>query len=190
ILEYVGLEGKGNVEVSKYSHGMKKRLGLAQALLNNPDLLVLDEPTSGLDPEGMKRVTRIFRDFVVKQEGTIFLTSHQLEEVEQICSHMAIIDHGKSVVQDSVRKLLTETDLFTTEVKVDHPKRALDLLMDQSYVNKASLKNDRLNIHVSPEDRYKIIELLVNNNFKISGMIPRTSLKNYYLSLLNTNEER
>ena len=99
LLNLLGLYERRFDKVKTYSQGMKQRLGLAQALLPNPRLLVLDEPTTGLDPQGMHEI----RDFILKiaqeQNVTIFLSSHLLHEVELICSHIALIFNGKLATQ-------------------------------------------------------------------------------------------
>lgn len=104
LLEQVGIGDVAEKKVKGYSHGMKKRLSLAQALLHDPEYLIMDEPASGLDPQGM----RYFRDlirFLNGQGKTIFLSSHLLAEVEQLCEHVGIIDRGRIVAADSIANL-------------------------------------------------------------------------------------
>src|SRR5690349_13426084 len=108
VLEQVELSNRDNDKVKTYSLGMKQRLGIAAALLNNPQVIFLDEPTNGLDPQG----TVDMRNLILRlaQSGrTISLSSHQLHEIEQICSHVAIISQGKLVVQGSIKELLEGT---------------------------------------------------------------------------------
>lgn len=103
VIKLVGLERWSKVQISKFSRGMKQRLGLAQALLHNPSVLVLDEPSLGLDPRGVVE----FRD-IIKNAGqakTVFFASHQLVEVVQICSKVAIINEGKLLAFDSIAEL-------------------------------------------------------------------------------------
>lgn len=185
VLEIVGLAERGRDKVSDYSHGMMQRLGIAQALLAKPDLIILDEPTSGLDPAGIKEI----RDLIVtlsKDLGiTIFLSSHILHEIEQVCTHMAIIDQGRLVVQGDVHELLRETDFYVTEVIVDDPQRARTVLESESWIEKVSLDKDILKVRISGENRPQLTEFLVRNRFAVNAVIPRTSLEDYYLTLLN-----
>ena len=104
ILGQVGIGDVARKKVKTYSHGMKKRLALAQSLLHDPELLIMDEPASGLDPQGM----RYFRDLIRFLNGkgkTVFLSSHLLSEVEQLCEHVGIIDRGRIVAADSIANL-------------------------------------------------------------------------------------
>lgn len=119
ILELVGLEKRYKSKVKTFSHGMKQRLGIAQALLHDPDLIILDEPTTGLDPQGMKEI----RDLIIhlsKDRGkTIFLSSHILPEVELVANRMIIISKGTTKVEGTVSDLLNSDKLKVT-VQVDN----------------------------------------------------------------------
>jgi ABC-2 type transport system ATP-binding protein len=104
LLELVGLEGRGGDLVSTYSKGMQQRLGLAQALLNEPKLVILDEPSLGLDPVGMVEVRDIIKK-LSKTDVTVFLSSHLLHEVEQICSHVTVINKGVALASGSIKDI-------------------------------------------------------------------------------------
>jgi ABC-2 type transport system ATP-binding protein len=105
LLKLVELENAGKRPIKFYSKGMQQRVGLAQALINNPDLLILDEPTSGLDPLGRMKVREIIQR--LKNEGkTVFFSSHELGEVETVCDRVAIINHGELKTVDRVSELV------------------------------------------------------------------------------------
>ena len=106
VLDIVGLTARANDKVKAYSHGMKQRLGIAQALLGAPEFVVLDEPTTGLDPQGIKEVRELIRQLSQSGTVTIFLSSHLLAEIEQTATHMAIINQGTLAVQGRVADLL------------------------------------------------------------------------------------
>jgi ABC-2 type transport system ATP-binding protein len=107
LLKLVELEGARKRTLKTYSKGMQQRVGLAQALINNPDLLILDEPTSGLDPLGRMKVREIIQR--LKNEGkTVFFSSHELGEVETVCDRVAIINQGELKVQGSVAELVAK----------------------------------------------------------------------------------
>ena len=100
----VGLKGRENDLIGKYSKGMQQRIGIAQALLNNPELVVLDEPSIGLDPVGMVEVRELVKS--ISREGmTVFLSSHLLFEVEQICDHVTIINKGSVLASDTPQNI-------------------------------------------------------------------------------------
>jgi len=104
LLETVGLKGREKDFIGKYSKGMEQRLGIAQALLNEPELVILDEPSLGLDPVGMVEVRELVKG-IAKEGVTVFVSSHLLFEVEQICSHVTIIQRGVSLVSDTLQNI-------------------------------------------------------------------------------------
>jgi ABC-2 type transport system ATP-binding protein len=104
LFELVGLKGRENDLIGKYSKGMQQRLGIAQALLNSPELIILDEPSLGLDPVGMVEVRELIQN-VAKEGTTVFLSSHLLFEVQQVCSHVTIINKGVALVSDTIENV-------------------------------------------------------------------------------------
>src|SRR5438477_3566788 len=130
VLDLVGLGIRQKDRVRTYSLGMKQRLGVAIALLNDPDLLVLDEPANGLDPAGIAEM-RDLMSRLAAEGHTIFLSSHVLREVEAICTRVAIIDHGRLVHEGSVDEVLAGTGEFW--LRVPEPGRVLALLQAQAW---------------------------------------------------------
>ncbi|MGD9405411.1 MAG: ABC transporter ATP-binding protein, partial [Anaerolineae bacterium] len=118
VLATVELAGRAADRFATYSGGMKQRLGLAAALLNDPDLFVFDEPTTGLDPLGQRDIRRLIRRLADETGKTIFLSSHQLREVEQICDQVAIIDRGRLVAQGPLQDVAAGRDLETMFVEL------------------------------------------------------------------------
>ncbi len=112
-LKTVELADRARDRFATYSGGMKQRLGLAAALLNDPDLFILDEPTTGLDPVGQRDIRRLIRRLADETGKTVFLSSHQLREVEQICDQVAIIDRGRLVAQGPLQEVAAGRDLET-----------------------------------------------------------------------------
>jgi len=104
-LKKVGLMDRGKSKVETYSVGMKQRLGLARALLNNPELVILDEPTSGLDPQGKKEIRELIQQLAINQEITFFICTHLLNEVEQICNRVAILQDGEIISNRFVKEV-------------------------------------------------------------------------------------
>ena len=144
ILETVGLKERRTSKVKTYSHGMKQRLGIAQALLHDPELIILDEPTTGLDPQGMKEIRDLIIHLRDEKNKTIFLSSHLLSEVEQIANRMIIINKGKTVVEGYVQDLLNSAELKVT-FEVDDLDSAKQLISQSRWDDKLnSTTNNQL----------------------------------------------
>jgi ABC-2 type transport system ATP-binding protein len=116
LLGKVGLASRKNSKISTYSRGMKQRIGLARALINNPKILFLDEPTLGLDPRGQEDIQNLLKQ-LNKQGTTIFFSSHQLNEVANLCSTVAIINHGKLVAQGTIEEIQKQVNLQGSSLK-------------------------------------------------------------------------
>lgn len=181
VLDLVGLKDRAGSRVKTLSHGMRQRLGIAQALLTEPEIMILDEPTAGLDPKGMKEVRELIRKLSADRKITIFLSSHLLFEIEQVATRMAIIDRGKLIAQGGVKQLLSTDDKAV--VVVDRPKEAAALL-ESSFQNLSlEIIEGRLQIDISRERLAKINSFLVQTGFNVSALIPKRSLEDFFLSL-------
>ena len=181
VLDRTGLGTRGKDKVKTYSQGMKQRLGIAQALLSNPKLLILDEPTNGLDPQGKKEVRDLVRE--LSTEGiTVFISSHLLDEVQKICSHVAMISLGKLITSGKMEDLLRDSDLLMTEVHVDQVEISVKLLSALEWVHRCDVVSGVLRVGIEKEKASELVQYLVQNNIKISAIIPRTSLEDLYLS--------
>ena len=127
VLDIVGLLDRANDKVKTFSHGMLQRLGIAQALLPNPKLVILDEPTSGLDPQGMKDVRELIKRLASEEKVTVFLSSHLLHEVEQVCNRVGIINNGRLIAEGDVEQLLRQ-EMELVEFSVEQADRASEVL--------------------------------------------------------------
>jgi ABC-2 type transport system ATP-binding protein len=165
-----------------FSQGMKQRLGIAQALLSDPKLLILDEPTNGLDPRGMKEVRDLIRE-LAKKGITILLSSHLLHEVEQVCTTMAIINLGKLIKIGSVHDLLNESDTFITEIKAEPQEKARKVLDSLDYISNIAESDGMFKVRIVNKDLSQLTRDLVKADVDVSAIIPRTSLEDYFLSL-------
>lgn len=182
VLKIVGLEDRENDKVKAYSQGMKQRLGIAQALLSNPKLLILDEPTNGLDPRGMKEVRDLIRKLA--EDGiTILLSSHILHEVEQVCTSMAIINLGKLIKIGSVNELLKTSDTFITEIHAKPITKAKKIMEQLPFISKITESGDKLKIRIPYDKLKELNKTLIDNGIEVSTIIPRSSLEDYFLSL-------
>jgi ABC-2 type transport system ATP-binding protein len=181
VLEIVSLKGRDRDRVRTYSMGMKQRLGLGIALLNDPDLLILDEPANGLDPAGIVEMRDLLRGLAA-QGKTVFISSHVLTEVQQICTRVAIINHGKLVRVAPVQELLRSSGEFV--VKVDAPQDLVALLRRQSWAPQAR-SEDGVVITTAPEGRGRnLIKFLVDNGQSPDSVSERhQDLEDIFLSL-------
>jgi ABC-2 type transport system ATP-binding protein len=181
VLKIVELTSRAKDKFQTYSLGMKQRVGIAGALLNDPEFLILDEPTSGLDPAGMKEI----RELITRmgQEGkTIFLSSHLLHEVEQVCDHVAIIKQGKLIAQGGVTELLRRGAML--ELRVTNPDKAMAILQEQSWVSSVIREGDLLLVEAPSEQTAEISALLAKNDIFVSEMKPREStLESFFLEV-------
>lgn len=127
VLDFVGLFDRRKDKVKGYSHGMRQRLGIAQTLLSDPELIVLDEPTTGLDPQGIIDIRNLITRLKVEKGKTIILSSHQLQEVEMIANRMVIINKGKAIVEGEVATLLN-SQKWVVRMQTNNNERLVGLL--------------------------------------------------------------
>lgn len=183
VLELVGLSKRFKSKVKTFSHGMKQRLGLGQALLHNPDLIILDEPTTGLDPQGMKEIRDLILHLSKDQKKTIFLSSHILHEVELVANRMIIINKGTTRVEGYVQDLLNARKL-SVSFEVNDEEKTYDLLAQTSWINK--LESHAKTVFMFMLENNEISELnkyLVENGIAVSAVIPTRSLEDYFLKI-------
>ena len=181
-LRMVGLEGVGNKKVGAFSLGMKQRLGIAIALLGNPELLILDEPVNGLDPMGMRDVRDIIQ-FINKERGvTFFISSHLLGELEKIANVYGIINCGMLLEEITAEELETRCG-FNVVVKCSEPEKALSVLKEKFSIENITVDNNTLTIPADPALSAKINTELVTSGVMVSELgINRISYEEYLLN--------
>ena len=183
VLELVGLSKRFKSKVKTFSHGMKQRLGLGQALLHNPDLIILDEPTTGLDPQGMKEIRDLILHLSKIEKKTIFLSSHILTEVELVANRMIIINKGTTKVEGYVKDLLNAKKLKVS-FEVNDEEKTNSLLAQSDWINK--LESQAKTIFMFSLENDEIADLnryLVENGIAVSAVIPTRSLEDYFLKI-------
>lgn len=183
ILDTVGLLDRAQSKVKTFSYGMKQRLGLAQALLHNPDLIILDEPTNGLDPVGVKEIRELILNLSKDHNKTIFLSSHTLPEVELIATRMAIINKGSTIVEGNVKELLN-SGLLKATFTVDNPILAHESLRNSQFSqSEITVSNNSITIETEQYLIPHINVLLVQHSIQVEDISSTRSLEEYFLSI-------
>ncbi|HAQ5159110.1 TPA: ABC transporter ATP-binding protein [Enterococcus faecium] len=185
ILNEVGLYEDRNKLVKHYSTGMRKKLSLARTLIHNPKLLILDEPTSGLDPESAKKVNALIKNYVKRNNGTVFLCTHQLRYAQDICTRYGFIDKGKLVCSGELNEIILRNNF----------KKYLLLYanFDDTYKDIKKFKIDD-NKYKIPIENKEEVSLIIRDIISIRGSIFEAriyepSLEDIYFSLVNASEE-
>jgi len=187
-LDAVGLKSRAFEKVKTFSHGMKQRLGIAQALLTKPELIILDEPTSGLDPQGMKEVRELIKRLSMENEMTIFLSSHLLSEVELVATRMAVINHGELMVQGDVTELLGR-EATKYSIQASPLEAAIKLIDGLPWVEVVSTENGKIEVQVSPGHASELSRLLVTHGIDVFSFYPHRTLEDFFLKVTEGTSE-
>jgi ABC-2 type transport system ATP-binding protein len=182
VIDWVGLSGREQSKVKTYSHGMRTRLALAQALLPDPELLILDEPSDGLDPEGIHEMRATIHRLNHEFGLTILLSSHLLNEVEQLCTRIAVLQQGKKVFEGAMadarrsqRWVRLRVNLFDDAVRVLRERKLISETRDGAFVSLANgFETDEL-VRVLVDQRFSVFEIAHEEE----------TLEAFYLSLVN-----
>jgi ABC-2 type transport system ATP-binding protein len=182
VLEMVDLTERASDPVRVYSHGMRQRLGIAQALLPAPEFIILDEPTDGLDPEGIRQTRLLIKRMQEELGLTVMLSSHLLHEVEQLCNRIAIINEGHLLFQGTVESLLEQDQ--TVRLGVDRVEEAFQLLAADPALAVTRNGAQSLYFKASPEQIPRVNQLLVERGFRVMELTPeRETLEQVFLRL-------
>jgi ABC-2 type transport system ATP-binding protein len=183
VIKLVGLENRIKDKVSKYSLGMRQRLGIAQAILHKPNLLVLDEPTNGLDPEGIKQIKDLIVKLAKEEKMAVLISSHNLLELESFCTKITILKNGEVIENTSIDEV--KQDENTSYIfEVENEENAIEILKEKA---KRKDKNT-IEVKVNKEDVPEIIEKLVKNNIKIYSVYQKESnLEDAFLKKIGGN---
>ncbi len=188
IVQLVGMEKRINDKVSTYSLGMKQRLGIAQALLNHPSLLILDEPTNGLDPNGIVEMRNVLRVLAEKEKIAILISSHNLAELEQLCDVIGIINNGQMIQQHTmhdIKEMVTNKQQF--QLLCNYPNYAA-LCVKQKYKITGQVIGNSVILPVKEANIAVVIAYLTSKRVKIYGVKKiHKSLEQLYFEILQSN---
>ena len=162
VVKLVKLENRIHDKVSKYSLGMRQRLGIAQAILHNPNLLILDEPTNGLDPEGIKEMRELLVELATKEKMAILISSHNLAELDNFCTKVCIIKNGEVIETSEISAIKKEASQDLKLFEVDDANRVKNIVKEIVVIDKNKFK-----INLPKEEVPNLITELVQNNVKI-----------------------
>jgi ABC-type multidrug transport system ATPase subunit len=187
-LELVGLANRYNSKAGTFSQGMKQRLGIAVALVHNPDLIVLDEPTNGLDPQGIADIRNLILKLSRERNKTILVSSHLLSEIELIANRMIIIHNGKKVVEGEVKTLL---DPSKTIVKLEtgNNQKSFELLSNSNWTKGLTNIHNQIQLEIVKSEIPDLIRFLTANETDIYLIQNLHSLEDYFLKLTNPKED-
>lgn len=188
VLEMVDLTERAGDPVRVYSHGMRQRLGIAQALLPAPEFIILDEPTDGLDPEGIRQTRLLIKRMQEELGLTVMLSSHLLHEVEQLCNRIAIIDGGQLIFQGTVESLLEQER--TVRLSVDRMEEAFQLLAADPALAVTRNGDQALYFKAAAEHIPRVNRMLVERGFSVMELTPeRETLEQVFLRLTQRKKQ-
>jgi ABC-2 type transport system ATP-binding protein len=181
-LNLVDLEERKNSKFSTFSLGMKQRLAIASALLNDPEILILDEPTNGLDPQGIHQIRDIIKQ-IAAQGTTILLASHLLDEVEKVCSHVLVLRKGTVLYSGTVDGMSANQSFF--ELQADDTEKLIQLLKTHPAVDNVKQQEQKVFVYLkSPLEAASLNKFLFENNLNLSHLVKRKhSLEEQFLEL-------
>ncbi|MDL4841101.1 ABC transporter ATP-binding protein [Aquibacillus rhizosphaerae] len=187
VIALVGLEKPINEKVGRYSLGMRQRLGIAQALLHKPSILILDEPTNGLDPSGIREIRRYIRDLAEQENVAVIVSSHLLSEIELMCDRIGIIKNGEIIAINSVNDTMEQTELNDVYIELDNVQIGKQQL-EQQFDKEVRMEKDNIILSAKKDEIPQIIKSLVSENINIYGVyVKRSSLEDKFLELIGDN---
>ena len=182
VIELVGLNGREHDKVSAYSFGMKQRLGIAHALMNDPELIILDEPTTGLDPHGIIDIRNLITHLAKNKGITVFLSSHILSEIEMIATSMAIINKGKTVAQGNVKELM-DAEKSILRFTTDNTLLCKDIIHTKFKTESVAVSDTILEFSGKSSEIPLLIKSFSEQGINIYEVNKRTKLEDLFLRL-------
>jgi ABC-2 type transport system ATP-binding protein len=194
LLNFVGLSDRQNDRVGVFSKGMKRRLALARSIIHDPEVLFCDEPSAGLDPEAQKMVRDLILRLSREKGRTVFLNSHDLDEVQRVCSKIAILQRGEIKAFDTVENLRRKFSKPAVEIVLANDKeaeKALDLLNSLDYVSECEREGLRITTIIKGEKTSTILDVLMKDGIKVEEVKKVTKpLEDIYLNIVRQSEEK
>ncbi|HBP64525.1 MAG TPA: ABC transporter ATP-binding protein [Desulfosporosinus sp.] len=186
VVEMMGLQHRINDRASTYSLGMRQRLGIAQAIMSRPKLLILDEPTNGLDPAGMTEFRNLIRKLAYEEGMTVFVSSHLLMEIQQMCDVVSIIKQGSVIKTANVQDILHDDQI---EWQLNNPEKAIALLREHWAIEAVHLKKNTISANITQHPLAKINECFIREGLALTYCSAKQStLEDLFLDLTEGDE--
>jgi ABC-type multidrug transport system ATPase subunit len=183
-LDFVGLLGREKDKVGGFSHGMRQRLGIAQTLLHQPELIVLDEPTTGLDPQGIIEVRDLILRLKNEQNKTVILSSHQLAEIELVANRMVIINKGQTIIEGSVAELMNAQETLLHIELTQNSQGAAALIHELLPAVKIQVSSPKiLELNVEKQHIALLNSKLVQAGFEVVALEPKRKLEDFFIQM-------
>lgn len=184
VINEVGLSGRSKDPIRKYSLGMKQRIGLAQAMVHKPKLLILDEPTNGLDPTGIHQLRDVLKNYAHEQKGAVMVSSHILSEMQLLCDRVGIINNGKLISVCTMEELEKMNSSSRYSIKVSDAGKAEALLKGNEKVSGIEVQDNTIKAGIEEEDIASVVRLLVTGGVDISEVRKNeSSLEDVFLQV-------
>lgn len=166
VIKIVGLENRIKDKVSTYSLGMRQRLGIAEAILNQPDLLILDEPTNGLDVEGIIEIRNLIKQ--LSQQGmAIFISSHNLTEIDNLCNRIIAIKNGKIIADDTIENFTTISNISSYILELNYIGNLAKIISDYKF---EIIKDNKIRVYISKDKLTELMQKLIENKYQIYSL--------------------
>lgn len=165
VVKLVKLENRIRDKVSKYSLGMRQRLGIAQAILHKPSLLILDEPTNGLDPEGIKEMRELLIELAQKQKMAILISSHNLAELDNFCNKVCIIKNGEVIETSEIEEIKKTNNINYEIIQIENTENIKEIIKEAIILDEKHFK-----IKIEKDEVPELVVKLVKNNIRVFGI--------------------
>ncbi|QKY71181.1 ABC transporter ATP-binding protein [Lentibacillus sp. CBA3610] len=187
VIKIVGLEKPINEKAGKYSLGMRQRLGIAQALLHKPSVLILDEPTNGLDPAGIREIRQYIRQLAEEENVAVIISSHLLSEIEQMCDRIGLIKNGEIIATQDVNAATEQTTAVEIQMDVTPTQQAIEVLKEDFDLNATTAK-EMVTIRAERDMIPNIIQSFVSHDIKVYQVtMSKSSLEDKFFDLIGEN---
>ncbi|TAA72370.1 ABC transporter ATP-binding protein [Planococcus salinarum] len=187
VVSLVGLEKAIHEKAGRYSLGMRQRLGIAQALLHGPSILILDEPTNGLDPSGIREIRKYIRNLAEKENVAVIVSSHLLTEIELMCDRIGVIKNGELIAIEEVRTVENEEALKEVYIEVE-PMETAKTYLDTHLPNAVGVGSKELSMSVKREEIPQILKNLMEQGISIYGVrVLQATLEDKFFDLIGEN---